>query len=515
MGFQEVSRLVCAGLVLLVVASVSGATTIDLPHQGWCYYSIVYLSDRRQLFLSGGYTCNSLGDYTRERLTRAALVDLETETSYVVADKPTAVGGHAQVYYDGKVYAIAGATNHVDTGTNKFEIYDLATDSWTSGPDAPWSYGSQKCVIHDSTVVCAGGYIQNRFKDAAYSIDLSASTLQWTTLPSLSDSRTHHGMATANGYVYVISGYCAHYCYSTTVETLDVSNPTSWRTTNLPDARFEPSATSANGELFVISGLDNPNRVRMHSYLRADATDPLTSWSTVQFDMGAEGDYTADADQKYAYYSETSGVMVAFPKTSNSLLIMTVVAACNPSQTPSEDGSDGSFYCVNGGSVSGIAGACTCTGCDAGYSGASCEVPPTACTASGNPSEDGSDGSFYCVNGGSVSGIAGACTCTGCDAGYSGASCQTPSNCTLSSLSSSDGGGGTSSCINGSSTPSPVPHNPEPPPPPLLPPPPSVDRPLVVSDDENHASVSPGILLSLIMICVGDLLRGTEIFTMM
>ena len=97
---------------------------------------------------------------------------------------------------------------------------------------------------------------------------------------------------------------------------------------------------------------------------------------------------------------------------------------CTASQTATDDGTNGNFYCVNGGTVSGTAGACSCTGCLPGYSGASCEVPPTACTASQTATDDGTNGNFYCVNGGTVSGTAGACTCTGCSAGYSGASCQ-------------------------------------------------------------------------------------------
>ena len=52
-----------------------------------------------------------------------------------------------------------------------------------------------------------------------------------------------------------------------------------------------------------------------------------TTTATVQYDMDSVGDYTANADIKYAYYSEASGVMVAHPKTSESLLIMTIVPA--------------------------------------------------------------------------------------------------------------------------------------------------------------------------------------------
>ena len=44
-----------------------------------------------------------------------------------------------------------------------------------------------------------------------------------------------------------------------------------------------------------------------------------------------------------------------------------------------------------------------------GYSGTNCQVAD-ACTASTVASKDGSDGTFYCINGGTVGGTTGACT---------------------------------------------------------------------------------------------------------
>ena len=79
-------------------------------------------------------------------------------------------------------------------------------------------------------------------------------------------------------------------------------------------------------------------------------------------------------------------------------------------------------------STEGTTGSCTCTSCQGGYGGASCETAD-ACSTSTDPSKDGSDGSFYCINGGTVGGSAGSCTCTSCNAGYEGVSCQTASAC--------------------------------------------------------------------------------------
>ena len=298
-------------------------TTIDLAYENWCEYAVVYLDDRDQLFLSGGYTCATMNSYSNDRLKRAALVDLTTGESTALADMPTARGSHEVVYYDGKVYNIAGSTYHVDAGTSKVEIYDLETDVWSSGPDFPASYGGLKCVVEDATIVCAGGYQANNFKAGAFSMDLSASELKWETLPSLSDSRVSHGMASANGYVYVIAGYCAHYCYSNTVEVLDLSDPTSWLITtdanNLPDSRYSPTATSANGKIYVIGGYNPPNG-EYSSYLVGEATYPSTSsWEVVDYVGPSEWDTHNYRVQRWSYYSKVTGVTVVYTKTTSSI----------------------------------------------------------------------------------------------------------------------------------------------------------------------------------------------------
>ncbi|GMH66854.1 hypothetical protein TL16_g04527 [Triparma laevis f. inornata] len=94
---------------------------------------------------------------------------------------------------------------------------------------------------------------------------------------------------------------------------------------------------------------------------------------------------------------------------------------CVASTSPSDNGSDGDFYCINGGTVGGYTGSCTCTSCNTGFGGSSCELP--ACVASMSPSDDGSDGNFYCINGGTVGGFAGSCTCTCVDGGTGWTSC--------------------------------------------------------------------------------------------
>ena len=106
------------------------------------------------------------------------------------------------------------------------------------------------------------------------------------------------------------------------------------------------------------------------------------------------------------------------------------------------------FYCINGGTIGGTTGNCTCTSCNAGYSGTSCQTA-NPCSATSTSTDDGSNGNFYCVNGGTIGGTTGSCTCTSCNAGYSGNSCQTANPCVATSTSTDDGSNGNFYCING------------------------------------------------------------------
>ena len=105
---------------------------------------------------------------------------------------------------------------------------------------------------------------------------------------------------------------------------------------------------------------------------------------------------------------------------------------CSASTDSNDDGrGSGMFYCINGGTVSGFAGGgfCSCDSCNDGFEGTHCETSAD-CVATDDPIDDGSDGNFYCVNGGTVTGSTGSCSCANCDKDYSGDNCQNYVDCT-------------------------------------------------------------------------------------
>jgi len=120
---------------------------------------------------------------------------------------------------------------------------------------------------------------------------------------------------------------------------------------------------------------------------------------------------------------------------------------CVASTNQFKEGSDGVFYCINGGDIRGTTGSCKCTGCNPGYSGKSCQTA-SLCTASVDSNKDGSDGNFYCLNGGNAGGRTGSCTCN-CRRGYIGANCEIGLACIATNVTSDNGSDGNLYCING------------------------------------------------------------------
>jgi len=133
-------------------------------------------------------------------------------------------------------------------------------------------------------------------------------------------------------------------------------------------------------------------------------------------------------DDGYAASGSRSCDVVSSPASALSDDAECVPSPCDASAAPADGGV--------GDCTSSLASGSTCQPtCDDGYAvsgtsscglgvltAATCE--PNPCTASTDSSKDGSDGEFYCVNGGSVGGTTGSCTCTSCARRYGGGNCH-------------------------------------------------------------------------------------------
>ena len=76
-----------------------------------------------------------------------------------LAPSTTATWNHATAYLNGKIYKIGGytASAGTSTATNAVEIYDVATNTWTTGPVYPLTQGWMSAFVRGNFIYVAGG----------------------------------------------------------------------------------------------------------------------------------------------------------------------------------------------------------------------------------------------------------------------------------------------------------------------------------------------------------------------
>jgi uncharacterized repeat protein (TIGR01451 family) len=191
---------------------------------------------------------------------------------------------HGAVYYGGKIYKIGG-----DNGSAQawVDIYDIATDTWSSGADMPGPRRYIDCAEIGGKIYCGGGYTTSG-QTTLYIYDIAANT--WSTGASLATYRYDYGAVALDGKYYMIGGYTPTYtntiiAYDPVTNTWDTTLPT------MSVGRRNPNAGVIGGKIYVISG-----RSAASTYLAsgevydpvANAWSPIASMPVSSWLMGAD-----------------------------------------------------------------------------------------------------------------------------------------------------------------------------------------------------------------------------------
>lgn len=193
---------------------------------------------------------------------------------------------HSAEVVGGKLYLIGG----IDGGSEgRVQIYDPATNAWTSGADMPWSGGSVCTAVIDGKIYAAGGIVST-FTVANCSVyDPLANT--WTAKATMPDGgRNHAATATDGSKMYVFGGrrggnFVAN-GYSSVMIYDPIANAWTWNgdvgstLSALPEARGGMGkAIWSRGEFYVFGGetLDDPDANANGVYDRVDVYDPLAN----------------------------------------------------------------------------------------------------------------------------------------------------------------------------------------------------------------------------------------------
>ena len=206
-----------------------------------------------------------------------------------VASMKTPRSHFATASLDGKLYAIGGSRTGKDV-----EMYDPSTNKWTYVASMNISRSRLGATSLDGKLYAIGG--NAGFTNTENTAEMyDPSTNKWTKVASMNTKRMDLKATSLNGKLYAIGGHtlgygrqhgCGEGCeqFLNSVEIYDPSTDKWTYVASMNTRRHSLAATSLNGKLYAIGGLDYKNeRVNSKTFLNSvEMYDPSTNkWTYV------------------------------------------------------------------------------------------------------------------------------------------------------------------------------------------------------------------------------------------
>jgi N-acetylneuraminic acid mutarotase len=162
----------------------------------------------------------AIGGYNgTHRLDVNEMYDPATDTWTTKKSMPTARGGHAIAVYQNKIYVIGGVIGESDPFTSGYtgvnEVYDPLTDTWETMEPMPTARESLDAnVVGDKIYLIGGVRYCNVFPFQQYtSVNqvYDPSNDSWSTKMSTSTNAVYYASAAVDNKIYVMGGYSSGY----------------------------------------------------------------------------------------------------------------------------------------------------------------------------------------------------------------------------------------------------------------------------------------------------------------
>ncbi len=166
-----------------------------------------------KIYLIGGEEYSSTSPYYSETNVNE-IYDPATNTWTTGTPIPTAVYGYASAVIDGKIHVIGGSQTPSSQGTGIFldsnQVYDPQNNTWSLGADLPSAvtYGAAAATegfMAPSLLYVIGGYFLNSFTSNVQVYNPSNNS--WNTTASMPTARAYLGVAAVNDVLYAIGGF--------------------------------------------------------------------------------------------------------------------------------------------------------------------------------------------------------------------------------------------------------------------------------------------------------------------
>jgi N-acetylneuraminic acid mutarotase len=186
-----------------------------------------------------------------------------TNTWRRLSPRPTYRYEFVSAAVNGKIYVLGG-TGQIDDGPwsgkdwsvkDHVEIYDVATDSWSTGQPAPMPFSELNggCV-HDGVIYIFGELTDPPLNTSDASV-LTYDTAKnsWSATSALTFNRKGASCVTVGDQIYVAGGMVG----ANTIDVLERFDPLrqTWSSpTRLPTPRWRPRSAAVGDEIFFMSG---------------------------------------------------------------------------------------------------------------------------------------------------------------------------------------------------------------------------------------------------------------------
>ncbi len=252
---------------------------------------------------------------------------------------------HATEILNGKMYLIGGLGQ--DTW-QKMQIYDPATNHWTTGPDLPFKTGSTNSAVINGEIYIAGGAVKYpSYGPVAKVAKYNPTTNQWTSLPDMPYPRHSAAFGTDGQKLYVFGGRDQGLEASSGTDIIEVYDPVAnaWTSSNnassgLPKVPRKIRGTSRavfyNGEFYIFGGetsnATDPGATSNLVFKEVDIYNPVTKTWRRGTDMITARHAFLAANYQNKIYTVGGGVVRA-TSSSKIVEIMTLAAVVPPTVT--------------------------------------------------------------------------------------------------------------------------------------------------------------------------------------
>jgi N-acetylneuraminic acid mutarotase len=186
--------------------------------------------------------------------------DPETDTWTFKASMPTPRYGFAIAVYQNKIYCIGGITRVDSTtgwvGTAANEVYDPATDTWENKTAMPTARFELQANVVNGKIYLIGGKVPGHYDFPNWTSSLNEvydpATDSWTTKAPIPVATSYYPSAVVDNKIYIIGGHTDP--YSNVNQIYDPETDT-WSKGAIPPSGIRYATAGAT------SGVDAPKRI--------------------------------------------------------------------------------------------------------------------------------------------------------------------------------------------------------------------------------------------------------------